>query len=167
MQTAGKRADSPVVVIAGANGQLGQKITSHLVNLGARPVALIRQGHRATPYLPGAETVVVDYQNQQALTDACRGAHCVLSALSGLEDVIIDLQTNLLKAAVDAGVPRFIPSDYSIDYTHLPEESNRNLDLRRAFGQRLDAAPIRATTAKESRCFFMWGISKGKVDWFI
>lgn len=52
----------------------------------------------------------------------------------------------LLEAAVAAGVPRFIPSDYSIDYTKLPEGSNRNLDLRREFNARLDKAPIAATS---------------------
>jgi hypothetical protein len=64
----------------------------------------------------------------------------------GLREVIIDAQTALLSAAVDAGVPRFIPSDYCIDYTKLPEGSNRNLDLRREFARRLDAAPIKATS---------------------
>jgi hypothetical protein len=43
-------------------------------------------------------------------------------------------------------VPRFIPSDYSIDFTKFPPGENRNLDLRRDFHQRLDKTPIRATT---------------------
>src|SRR5208283_1948772 len=52
----------------------------------------------------------------------------------------------LLDAAIIAGVPRFIPSDYSIDFTKFPPGENRNLDLRREFHQRLDKASIRATT---------------------
>ena len=44
------------------------------------------------------------------------------------------------------GVPRFIPSDYSIDFTKFPPGENRNLDLRREFHQRLDRASISATT---------------------
>jgi hypothetical protein len=60
--------------------------------------------------------------------------------------VIVDTQKRLLDAAVAAGVPRFIPSDYCIDYTRLPAGSNRNLDLRREFNQRLDQAPIAATS---------------------
>ncbi|WP_316934292.1 NmrA family NAD(P)-binding protein [Hymenobacter sp. AT01-02] len=58
----------------------------------------------------------------------------------------MDTQTRLLDAAVAAGVPRFIPSDYSADFTKLPEGSNRNFDLRREFQQRLDQAPIQATS---------------------
>jgi len=43
-------------------------------------------------------------------------------------------------------VPRFIPSDYSIDFTKFPPGENRNLDLRRDFHKRLDKTPISATT---------------------
>jgi hypothetical protein len=43
-------------------------------------------------------------------------------------------------------VPRFIPSDYCIDFTKLPDGSNRNLDMRRDFGRMLDKAPIAATS---------------------
>jgi len=63
-----------------------------------------------------------------------------VSALAGLRDVIVEAQTVLLDAAIKAGVPRFIPSDDSIDFTKFPAGENRNLDLRREFHQRLDKA---------------------------
>ena len=94
----------------------------------------------------GAEIVEVDFNSVTALTKACAGAACVVSAVSGLRDVIVNGQKRLLDAAVAAGVPRFIPSDYSIDYTKLSNGSNRNLNLRREFNQRLDQAPIQATS---------------------
>lgn len=71
--------------------------------------------------------------NKEELTTALIGVSVVVSALQGLRDVIIDTQSNVLQAAVDAGVPRFIPSDYSVDYTALTEGENRNFDLRRVF----------------------------------
>ncbi len=49
-------------------------------------------------------------------------------------------------AAVAAGVPRFIPSDYAVDFTTIKEGSNRNLQWRREFRKMVDAAPIRATS---------------------
>ena len=70
----------------------------------------------------------------------------MVSALAGLKDVIVEAQTVLLDAATKAGVPRFIPSDYSIDFTKFPPGENRNLDLRRDFHQRLEKTSIRATT---------------------
>jgi nucleoside-diphosphate-sugar epimerase len=141
--------DSAIVVIAGATGGLGGRIARAILERGGevralvRPdcapdkveVARIRLDHRASRCLQRSE-----------LTEACRGASCVVSALSGLRDVIVETQARLLDAAVNAGVPRFIPSDYCIDFTRLPSGTNRNLDLRREFQERLDKAPVAATS---------------------
>ena len=69
-----------------------------------------------------------------------------LRVLNGLAPVILDAQGRLLDAAVAAGVPRFVPSDFSLDFTRTPPGGNRNLDLRRSFMQRVDRAPVRATS---------------------
>ncbi len=50
----------------------------------------------------------------------------------------MDAQAALLAAAVAAGVPRFIPSDFASDYTQTTPGDNRNFDLRREFNQHLD-----------------------------
>jgi len=139
-----------LIVVAGAAGDLGFRIAQALLTRGARVRALVRPGNHKPAVTAlqdlGAEVIEVDFNSVTALTKACAGAACVVSALSGLRDVIVDGQKRLLAAAVAAGVPRFIPSDYSIDYTKLPNGSNRNLDLRREFNQRLDQAPIQATS---------------------
>jgi uncharacterized protein YbjT (DUF2867 family) len=94
----------------------------------------------------GATLLEVDYTDPAALRNACTGSACVVSALNGLEPVMIGLQGRLLDAAVAAGVPRFIPSDYSLDFTKTRPGDNRNLDVRRMFMAQIDAAPIRATS---------------------
>jgi len=43
-------------------------------------------------------------------------------------------------------VPRFIPSDYSLDFTKFSYGENRNLDWRREFHEYLDKCPIAATS---------------------
>jgi hypothetical protein len=58
----------------------------------------------------------------------------------------VDAQRALLAAVVAAGVPRFIPSDYSSDYRRTTPGSNRNFELRREFAADVDAAPVRATS---------------------
>ena len=139
-----------IIVLAGATGDLGFRIAQLLLNRGAVVRALVRPGNTKSEVTSlrdlGAEIVEVDFNSVTALTKACAGAACVVSAVSGLRDVIVNGQKRLLDAAVAAGVSRFIPSDYSIDYTKLPKGSNRNLDLRREFNQRLDQAPIQATS---------------------
>ncbi|WP_400191458.1 NmrA family NAD(P)-binding protein [Hymenobacter sp. B81] len=139
------------VVLAGATGALGRRIAQHLRQRGATVRALVRPGssqHPAATELRalGVELVEVSYASVAEMARACAGAGCVVSALSGLREVIVEAQRRLLLAAVAAGVPRFIPSDYCIDYTKLPKGTNRNLDLRREFQKRLDQAPIRATS---------------------
>ena len=139
-----------IIVLAGATGDLGFRIAQSLLNRGAVVRALVRPGNTKPEVTSlrdlGAEIVEVDFNSVTALTKACAGAACVVSAVSGLRDVIVNGQKRLLDAAVAAGVSRFIPSDYSIDYTKLSNGSNRNLDLRREFNQRLDQAPIQATS---------------------
>lgn len=138
------------VAVAGANGDLGFRIAHALVARGAPVRALLRgpgkDAEQRKLEAIGAEPIGVDYHDRASLQRACTGAQCVVSALSGLEDTIVGAQTVLLDAAVAAGVPRFIPSDFSIDFTALPAGSNRNFDLRRTFRERLDRAPIRATS---------------------
>jgi nucleoside-diphosphate-sugar epimerase len=139
------------IVIAGATGDLGFRIAKHLLQRGATVQALVRPGSSAKPEAIalrqlGANLAEVDYNSIISLTKACAGADCVVSALSGLREEIVGMQTRLVKGAVAAGVPRFIASDFSIDYTTLPKGSNRNLDLRREFNERLDQQPIQATS---------------------
>ncbi len=139
-----------LIVLAGATGNLGRRVAQALLKHGAKVRALVR--HESAPdkvkelQEKGVEVVVVNFNDLQELTKACAGGHCLVSTLVGLRDVIVDLQTMLLNAAVKAGVPRFIPSDFSIDYTKLPPSANRNLSFRQEFRGRLDKAPISATS---------------------
>jgi nucleoside-diphosphate-sugar epimerase len=138
------------IVVAGATGNLGGRIVQSLLDRGASVRALARRC-TAPEKLErleklGAAIASVDLTSASEVAPACSGALCVVSALAGLRDVIVDAQTVLLDAAVRANVPRFIPSDYSIDFTKFPPGENRNLDLRREFHRRLDRASISATT---------------------
>ena len=135
----------PVVVVAGASGDLGARIVRSLAAKGVLVRALVR---RRTGEMPptDVEHVTVDLNDSVALTRAVTGAVSVVSALNGIAPVILGAQGRLLDAAVAARVPRFIPSDFCLDYLATRPGDNRNMDLRREFASRLDAAPIRATS---------------------
>lgn len=139
-----------IIVVAGATGNLGTRIIKALLEKNAIVHALVRNNSDSSKIKElenlGAKILSVDFNSPNQLTDACKDAHCVISALSGLREVIIDTQQLLLNAAVAAGVKRFIPSDFSIDFTKLTKGENRNLDLRREFHQSLAQANIAATT---------------------
>ena len=137
------------IVVAGSTGNLGKRIVKALSERGAQAIALVRTGAVEEKISElkalGATVEIVDVANVEQLAAVCAGADCVLSAVAGLRDVIVDGQNILLEAAIHAGVPRFIPSDFSTDFTKLPAGENRNFDLRREFHTVLDAAPIAST----------------------
>jgi hypothetical protein len=138
------------VVLAGSTGDLGGRIATALGRRGIAFRSLLRRGTseaiRAGLESSGATPVEVDYDDAAALRRACDGASCVVSALNGLEPVIVGMQGKLADAAVAVGVPRFIPSDYSLDFTKTRPGDNRNMDLRRAFMARIDGMPIQVTS---------------------
>lgn len=138
------------VTLAGITGDLGARIGRALVAQGASVKAIVRPGTApdklAALRALGVDALAVDMADAAALRAAMRGSHCIVSALNGLAPVVIDTQQSLLDAAVAEGVARFIPSDYSLDFTNTIPGENRNLDLRRRFMATLDAAPIRATS---------------------
>jgi uncharacterized protein YbjT (DUF2867 family) len=138
------------VALAGATGDLGGRLLSALVRRGVDVRALVRSGVPSAVQdavrARGGTPLPVDFADAAALAGALAGAECVVSTLNGLGPVILDLQSRLLDAAGAAGVPRFIPSDFSLDFTRTRPGDNRNMDLRRRFMARVDAAPIRATS---------------------
>lgn len=138
------------VTLAGITGDLGARIGRALAAQGASVNAIVRPGTApdklAALRALGVDALAVDMADAAALRAAMRGSHCIVSALNGLAPVVIDTQQSLLDAAVAEGVARFIPSDYSLDFTNTMPGENRNLDLRRRFMATLDAAPIRATS---------------------
>ena len=143
-------ASGIVIVLAGAGGDLGDRIAKALVGQGASVRALVRAGAPADKLAGlsalGTIPMTVDYDDPASLKQACKGAACVVSVLNGLEPIILGAQGRLLDAAVATGVPRFIPSDFSLDFTKTRPGDNRNMDLRRAFMERLERAPIHATS---------------------
>ena len=139
-----------IIVVAGATGNLGGKIVKALLALDVEVRAIVRLETDLKKIKnleqKGVKVFQVDTSNQSEISKHCIGAHCFVSALAGLSETVIDAQKIFLDAAVQANVARFIPSDYSSDFTNLNEGQNRNLDFRRTFHKYLDESPIKATT---------------------
>ncbi|GAB4029123.1 NmrA family NAD(P)-binding protein [Spirosoma jeollabukense] len=138
------------VVVFGATGNLGNRIVRELLKRGTAVRAVVRTSADPEKISMleqlGATVEEVDLDNVDALARASREASCVVSALAGLGDVIVDLQKRILDGALQADVPRFIPSDFCTDYTDLVPGENRNFDLRRSFRDYLDATSLQASS---------------------
>ncbi|WP_316800882.1 NmrA family NAD(P)-binding protein [Pedobacter frigidisoli] len=138
------------ILVAGATGHLGSMICKALTGQGANVIALVRKesdaGKIESLAKAGATVVGVDFNKNVEIAKACEGIDCVVSALAGLAEVIIDTQSALLDGAISAGVKRFIPSDFCTDYQPLTPGENRNFDLRRTFKGYIDEKDIQATS---------------------
>lgn len=139
-----------IIIIAGATGNLGSKIVKVLLGKDVEVRAIVRfetdlKKIKELEHL-GVHVFQVDTSNKSEISKHCIGAHCLVSALAGLEETVIDAQRIFLDAAIEAKVQRFIPSDYSSDFTNLKEGQNRNLDFRRKFHEYIAQTPINATT---------------------
>jgi uncharacterized protein YbjT (DUF2867 family) len=133
---------------------LGHQIAEALLERGDASVrALIRPGGyggekgRKLEGLRsrGVQTVEGDLLAPESLPAACAGVDTVISAVQGGEDVIVHGQTNLIEAADRAGVPRMIPSDFSVDLYKLDYEDHVWLGLRKRANEGFHGKTIRPT----------------------
>jgi hypothetical protein len=139
-----------IIVVAGATGNLGNRICRELVKRDVVVRAIVRSStdpeKTAALKNMGVEVLEADLNSVDEIALACKGAASVVSALAGLGDVIIDLQKRILDAAIQARIPRFIPSDFCTNYNDLVPGENRNFDLRREFKKILDSTSIQASS---------------------
>lgn len=142
------------VFVAGATGNLGSKIVRELISRGATVRALVRPGHAdggdalRDLIAAGKLTLFVGDLNEGKahLAGHLDGVDVVVSAVQGGPDVIIDGQVNLLHAAEAAGVPRMIPSDFSVDLHRLDYGDNLFLDMRKKADEAFTGSAVRPTS---------------------
>ncbi len=132
---------SQTVLVAGATGLLGSRITHHLlaepnsiVRMLLRPGALTDVADNAllTSLIDrGAELITAHLADPGSLHQATMGVDVIVSALQGGAEVIVEGQIALLQAARQTGVRRFIPSDFAVDFFKAPRGGLEPFDMRR------------------------------------
>ncbi|PZD73246.1 hypothetical protein C1752_02191 [Acaryochloris thomasi RCC1774] len=128
-KTTGKK-----VLLIGGTGDLGGMIAQALLERGASLRLYVRPGSRSK--LPSDLEEAVEIAEDES--QACTGMDVVISAIQGGPDVIVDKQLEFLATAKEAGVKRFIPSDFSFDLFKLEEGENINSDWRCEFAHRAE-----------------------------
>lgn len=130
------------IVVAGATGRLGKLICESLLERAKstgqsiQVIGLVRNKGAITTTNSSEQQFIleqVDYSSEEDLKRVTKGAYSIVSALQGVDDVLVDVQSRLLLAAIANNVRRFIPSDYSLDIYKFPKGSNRNFDIRLKF----------------------------------
>ncbi|KAB5566304.1 hypothetical protein GE09DRAFT_1055875 [Coniochaeta sp. 2T2.1] len=104
------------VAVAGATGLMGTPILSALLASNFNVTVLTRQDSTAATFPSNVKVIRVDYSSHSSLVSALKGIDAVVSALTHL--AIATSESALIDAAVEAGVKRFLPSEYASDTTN-------------------------------------------------
>lgn len=143
-----------------ATGNLGPAILAELLSAGFQVTVLTREG--STHSFPPSVTVVpVDYTSVYSMTIALRGQDALISTLASLA---IDVQLNLVLAASNAGIKRFIPSEFGSNTLNpksrgLPVYKDK-IAVQNALQKEADAGTLSYTLVCNGP-FLDWGLKVG------
>ena len=104
-------ADPTSIAIIGASSPLGQTILSLLSTQSSYNITVLTRSSSKASFPPSTNVLKGDYTHS-FLTTSFRGVHAVISLIS---PSAIASQTDIIDAAISAGVKRFFPSEFSAD----------------------------------------------------
>jgi nucleoside-diphosphate-sugar epimerase len=117
---------APVVVVTGANGFVGSRISRVLVDRGARVRAVVRRPGTA-PAVDGVEEHVGDFHDSDLASAVCRGASAVVTTVHPMGSdratqhrIAVEGTPVLARAARDADVERLVHVSTAAVYDRSP-----------------------------------------------
>jgi uncharacterized protein YbjT (DUF2867 family) len=152
------------ILIVGATGHLGRELIKACPQQGHEAHALVRPATRrdlAKMELlraAGASIHEGDLADYESLLRACRSVDIVISAVGGLQ---IGDEGALVKAVKEAGVQRFVPSDFGLDPTAAGPGSCVLFDAKAAVQKAVKASGIPYTFIHSNGFFTYWAFSLG------
>lgn len=154
------------VLIVGATGNLGPHIVKALVNNGHHVSALMRSTSIAdsskTQSLTeqGVELLEGNFEDYHSLEKACTNMDVVISCAGG--DQIMN-QIHLAKAAKNAGVERFIPSEFGLDPFIAERGSCDLFDAKAAVQEQIKETGIGFTPIYTNGFMEFWATGLGEL----
>jgi uncharacterized protein YbjT (DUF2867 family) len=152
------------ILIVGATGHLGQELVKACRQQNADVHALVRpatrrDAGRMKPLQEASATLHEgDLADPASLRRACAAVEVVISAVGGMQ--IAD-EARLVEAAKDAGVQRFVPSDFGLDPAASGPGSCVLFDAKKAVQDSVKAAGIPYTFIHANGFFTYWAFSLG------
>ncbi|KAF7528402.1 hypothetical protein G7054_g10175 [Neopestalotiopsis clavispora] len=149
------------VALAGATGSLGSVMLDELLQAGFEVTVLTRSADQKLP--SNVTVMVVDYDSLESVTEALRGQQAVVSTIGG---AALSKQLLLVEAAANAGVIRFIPSEFGSNTLHpkvaqLPVFTDK-VAVQNALKKEADAGRLTYTLISNGP-FLDWGIEHGLI----
>ncbi|KAH6654297.1 hypothetical protein BKA67DRAFT_592489 [Truncatella angustata] len=145
------------VAVIGASGNVGKPITEALLADGFNVTVLTRNSSSST-FPSGVTVKKVDYDSVKSLEDALQGQDAVVSAAAS---PAVGNQYPIIDAALNAGVKRFIPSEFGINTRTVQHEG-----LKTIIAGKIKVADYLAEKSKGNPSFTWTGVANGLFfDW--
>jgi nucleoside-diphosphate-sugar epimerase len=145
------------VVLAGAGGNLGPTILDALLNAGKFNVTVLSRPDSKSEFPANVNVIKTDY-SESSLAEALQGQDAVVSTIAG---AAIPQQTQLIDAAVKAGVKRFLPSEFGSNTTN-----ENSLNICPLFRQKVQIIEYLESKAKRNPNFSWTSLMTGPFfDW--
>jgi nucleoside-diphosphate-sugar epimerase len=103
------------VAVAGGTTGIGSNVVREILATKKHQVVVLSRSERPALEKQGVSVRVVDYTSPDGLKSALQGIHTVISCIWSFGPEFGSSQLALLQAAQDAGVKRFVPSDWATD----------------------------------------------------
>lgn len=141
-----------------AGGNLGPSIVQALLSSNFTVTALTRADSKLI-FPAGVHIAKVDYGDHSSLVSALKGQDAVVSAIA--TPALLE-QKVVIEAAVQAGVKRFIPSEFGINTTKLQVGSG----VEKILAGKLEVQKLLSEKVKSSKEFSWTGVSTSLFfDW--
>jgi uncharacterized protein YbjT (DUF2867 family) len=154
------------VLVAGATGLVGSSLVKAFRERGKEVRALVRPGSfrdkaKIDPLrASGATLYEGSLEDFDSLVKACHGVEVVISAVGGAQ---IAQQGELIKAAKEASIARFIPSDFGIDPKVAGKGACLLFDQKALIHQAVKESGLNYTFVHANGLFEYWVHSLGQV----
>jgi len=152
------------ILIVGATGHLGRELVEACRKQGHEAHVLVRPATRQDPakmqplQAAGATIQEGSLADHGSLLRACRAVDIVISAVGGLQ---VGDQGTLVQAVKEAGVQRFVPSDFGLDPAASGPGSCVLFDAKAAVEKSIKRSGIPYTFIHCNGFFTYWAASLG------
>lgn len=160
------------VLVAGADGHLGNYIVKELMNYPNITVSVLDTSLQHCQECNFdknklGRTIQADVTKPESLKNNLKGIHTIISAIHGDEKTIFDGQMALLQEAKVSGVQRFVPSEFNVDLKNLGNKEDPMITYRMRFRDELQKSGLKSLVvnvglfydtflnlSKEGLCYF-------------
>lgn len=103
------------VAIAGGGSGIGLAIVQAIKDSKKHKTVILSRSNKPGIVTSGVDVRIVDYASPQQIKESLGNVHTVISCISTYDADSVSAELNLLEGAKQAGVARFVPSEWATD----------------------------------------------------